>query len=275
MAGMLLKESLEGHLKMTNSDNESSLVLDFLGICTLNITNAAILVAKSLYCEGEIELAGDKDYNSYLHSKELEKDLEKHIEKFAKILTLAINAGTLKSTKILRNLDESIVSEETCIDESALISWLEERNIHLGDFYYEDYLSFERDLAGDAADYIKKERLKRSDPEEYKKYKEATPKDQFYWYTRYSELEKEKHDNAPAPKEKPIHTKERDSLLKLFIGMAVANYGLDTVISGELKASEICSDILLQTGISIDEDTVRKYLKKSRLLLPELETELV
>ncbi|SDF12853.1 hypothetical protein SAMN05660686_00368 [Thalassobaculum litoreum DSM 18839] len=69
-----------------------------------------------------------------------------------------------------------------------------------------------------------------------------------------------------------LTTRERESLLKLVIGMAVGGYGLDPVASRSNATSEIASDIQ-RVGLSLDEDTVRKYLREARALLPRPETE--
>ena len=68
----------------------------------------------------------------------------------------------------------------------------------------------------------------------------------------------------------PASTKERESLLKLVIGMAVKGYGFDP----KAKKSPITNDIendLALLGISLTHDTIRKYLTEATKHLP-LET---
>ena len=67
--------------------------------------------------------------------------------------------------------------------------------------------------------------------------------------------------------EPPVNKKERDSMLKLIIGMAVRAYVYDPTQSRSSIASEI-SDDLATCGISMDVDTIRKYLKQSAEYLP-------
>lgn len=74
------------------------------------------------------------------------------------------------------------------------------------------------------------------------------------------------------PPEKALHARERDSLLKLIIGMAIKGYGHDPKAARGPTAKEIAGDLALQ-GIPLDEDTVRKYLAEARELLPPDETE--
>lgn len=71
---------------------------------------------------------------------------------------------------------------------------------------------------------------------------------------------------------KEIPTRERDSLLKLVIGMAIGGYGYDPKVGRSSTARDIASDLALR-GIPLDEDTVRKYLAEAKELLPGGKTE--
>ena len=67
--------------------------------------------------------------------------------------------------------------------------------------------------------------------------------------------------------EKGLAVKERQTVLKLIIGMAIGGYAFDPTAARTTAASEVASD-LHKLGISIDEDTVRKWLKEAAELLP-------
>ena len=67
--------------------------------------------------------------------------------------------------------------------------------------------------------------------------------------------------------EQEIGARARDSLLKLVIGMAVAAYVYDPKAARSDKPSEIASD-LERAGVSLDVDTVRKWLREAAELLP-------
>jgi hypothetical protein len=74
-------------------------------------------------------------------------------------------------------------------------------------------------------------------------------------------------DAATTAPEKSLSTRERDSLLKLVIGMAVKGYRYDPA----QKRSDIIPDIvgdLQLTGVPLDADTVRKWLREAAELLP-------
>lgn len=69
--------------------------------------------------------------------------------------------------------------------------------------------------------------------------------------------------------EKPLSTTERNTLLKLLIGMAVGAYRYDPSAAKSSVPKEIADD-LAQAGLSITDDTVRTYLKKAAsLFLPQ------
>jgi hypothetical protein len=70
-----------------------------------------------------------------------------------------------------------------------------------------------------------------------------------------------------AGQEKTLSTRERDTLYKIIIGLAVDGYGY---VPKE-KRSAIARDVsakLDELGISVSDDTVRKYIKEAEQLLP-------
>jgi len=68
--------------------------------------------------------------------------------------------------------------------------------------------------------------------------------------------------------EKPGWLRERDSLLKLVIGMAVKGYAYVPAAQKNSAVQDIANDLRL-LGIPLDEDTVRKYLNEAKPLIPE------
>ena len=79
--------------------------------------------------------------------------------------------------------------------------------------------------------------------------------------------------NAPAKTiESGCSAREKESLLKLIIGLAIGGYGYDPKPSRNTKAAEMASD-LARAGVPLDADTIRKWLKMAAELLPPNETE--
>jgi hypothetical protein len=73
--------------------------------------------------------------------------------------------------------------------------------------------------------------------------------------------------SVPAGSPEPLGARERESLLKLIIGMAVFGYGYVPTAPRSQKPGEIAED-LARAGVALDVDTVRKWLKEAAELLP-------
>jgi|GEM_PF-6930219 len=72
---------------------------------------------------------------------------------------------------------------------------------------------------------------------------------------------------AGADLDKHLGAREKDTLLKLVIGLAIGGYGYDPKAAKNMATQEIVNDLRLR-GISMDADTVKKWLKQGALLLP-------
>jgi hypothetical protein len=66
---------------------------------------------------------------------------------------------------------------------------------------------------------------------------------------------------------KPLKTRERESFLKLIVGMAVEQYGYDPKSKRNEATAHIRSD-LENCGISMDDETILKKLREASELLP-------
>ncbi len=67
--------------------------------------------------------------------------------------------------------------------------------------------------------------------------------------------------------QKSLGNRERDTLLKLIIGMAIKGYRYDPKALKNTSIKEITDD-LDSLGISLDADTVRKWIKEAAEILP-------
>ena len=75
-------------------------------------------------------------------------------------------------------------------------------------------------------------------------------------------------ESTAATGEPELSTRERDTLLKMLIGMAMEAYRHDPGAARSATPAEISSD-LAKHGLSVTDDTVRKYLKEAiRTVLP-------
>lgn len=64
-----------------------------------------------------------------------------------------------------------------------------------------------------------------------------------------------------------LSPREKDSLLKILLGLSLTNYTFDPKASRNSTAREIADDLLLH-GLSVDEDTIRKWLNEAKQFLP-------
>ncbi len=72
------------------------------------------------------------------------------------------------------------------------------------------------------------------------------------------------HANVPA---KELKTRERETVLKLIIGMAVSGYRYDPKAARSDTVGDIVGD-LDELGLHLDPDTVRKWLREAAELMP-------
>ena len=102
-----------------------------------------------------------------------------------------------------------------------------------------------------------------------------TPDDYLAWATRYgfdvpaelaAEVTSAQATTPKRTKDKPLGTRERDTLLKMILGMAVAGYGYDPLASKSSTVKEIHDDLIRQ-GLNLDQDTIRNKLRESTRLL--------
>ena len=70
--------------------------------------------------------------------------------------------------------------------------------------------------------------------------------------------------NAPA---RELKTRERDTVLKLIIGMAVSGYGHDPKAARSDTVGDIVGD-LDGLGLHLDPDTIRKWLREAADSMP-------
>ena len=70
--------------------------------------------------------------------------------------------------------------------------------------------------------------------------------------------------------EPALATRERESLLRLVIGMAIGGYRYDPNANRNSATSEIATD-LVTAGVPLDVDTVRKWLREGSVLLSQTE----
>ena len=76
------------------------------------------------------------------------------------------------------------------------------------------------------------------------------------------------NESALIDADKPLHTKERESLQKIAIGLAIKGYGYDPA-AGRSSAIKDMVDDMASIGIVISDDTLRKFLRIGLQFLPQ------
>jgi hypothetical protein len=67
--------------------------------------------------------------------------------------------------------------------------------------------------------------------------------------------------------EKPLLTRERESLLKLVVGLAIKGFDYNPAANKNGAIGQIVAS-LEGLGLNMSDETVRKYLKEAAALLP-------
>lgn len=100
------------------------------------------------------------------------------------------------------------------------------------------------------------------------------PDDYLTWATRYgfdvpAELTAEVMRAQPLaskrPKDKPLGSRERDTLLKMILGLAMSGHAYDPAATKSTTVNEISSD-LERVGLALDLETIRRKLKEAAAL---------
>jgi len=83
--------------------------------------------------------------------------------------------------------------------------------------------------------------------------------DEFAFLAESQRTPTQRHDKREVPE---LRTRERQTAHKLILGMALGGYGYDPKAERSGIVTEIVND-LAQRGISVTDDTVRKWLKEA------------
>ena len=88
--------------------------------------------------------------------------------------------------------------------------------------------------------------------------------------TQIAQLKAELARAQPIPAQ-TLGVRERESMLKLIIGMAIAGYRYDARAKRNESVRDITGD-LAKCRVPLSDDTVRKYLSEGAELIPPMET---
>lgn len=244
--------------------DEVSASLKNLGIFHLNVEDAAVLVTKCLW-ESEGLFIEDLDYqDKSFDNVEVVVQFRRSLAAYKKLIVTGIVEGNLETALSKKFLDEAIDTENTFLDVNVLTEFLSERSLDIQGDTLAEYAKNQSKLLELAVTTIRYGLPDENSKDEHRRKEHVLFLEEEIRHLRERVFLLE-HPEIPAPKD--LHTKERETLLKLVIGMAVDGYGYDPGLNRSPIPREL-ADILDAKGISLDPDTVRKWLKEAAEILP-------
>ena len=262
------KNSFEFYALMGDAPN--------FGLWQLTVKEAAALVVTDNWFAGDISVDLPESDSYDPQDPELRQALTTHFSDFEKRLTAAIDGGSLKTTKIRRNLNEELDTDNTLVDQNDLRRWLSERG-HEGGEAFEDYLDEEMHFHSSVIDEIynlrmirkcgistgdisrAKRDLEQAGINELRLALKETTNEKMALYTKNMELEKKlqgKQENQQKKTERPLSTRTRRTLLTIIAALCI-KAGINYEDRG---AAQRISDFTEEIGAAVTDDTIRKII---------------
>jgi len=268
-------------LEIQNSLSYFKLICDApdFGFWQLTVKDAAALVVLDIWFAGDISVdLPEADFYDW-RDPELRQALSKHFSDFEKRLTAAIDGGSLKTTKIRRNLNEELDTDKTLVNQEVLEEWLAEHGHKCGDAF-EDYLAEEMNIHISVVNEICTQRMMLKYPELLPRYKPKTKlvpegvmindlrvavkgltDDNIDLFTKKMQIEKELRgiqENYPKKTERPLTTRSRRTLL-IIIAALCNKAGINI---NDWGAAKRISEITEEIGAVVTDDTIHKIISE-------------
>jgi len=269
-------QDLSSWPEFENSTGFYGLIADApdMGLYQLTPKDAAALIATDLWFAGEIsvDLPEADSYES--DDPELQRALSKHSIDFEKRLTRAIDNGSLKTTKIRRDLNEVIDINQTLISYENLCDWLIERGHDPGDAF-QDFVDEEVRLSEHLVDEIYTNKYMRKcgisyrdintarlDPEQagIQELRQAVKQ----LRNQITELFNDKiqlqktlrgiRETEPKKNERPLSTRARRTLLTIIAALCTQA----KIEYQDRGAAQRISELTEKIGAAVTDDTIRK-----------------
>jgi hypothetical protein len=267
--------------EIENSFSYYGLIADApdFGFWQLTVKDAAALVVIDIWFAGEISVEIPEAVSYGWRDPGLRQALSKHFNDFEKRLKAAIDGGSLKTTKIRRNLNEELDTNQTLVDLDDLVCWLTERGHECGDAF-EEYLDEEMHLHSSVVSEICTHRMILNNPElpprsiskakldpdnagidELRKAVKELTNDKIELFAKKKQLEemlRETRENHSKKTERPLSTRSRRTLLTIiaaFCNEAKIDYQ-------DRGAAKRISEITEKLGATVTDDTIRKIISE-------------
>ncbi len=253
-------------------------VPDF-GLWNPNIKEAAELVAVDMWFSGRIEGVNEpEDFDGDGRAPWLIAALADTIAAFEAKLLAAVDSGRLEASFLQRSLKEQVIPEETHIEYSDLFEWLNERGYEPGD-HMASWFHTECNIINLLCDEVIFLRAaRRSGIEEFKRINSQRVRARFEMLDESEQLVdvqaalkakdgeifrlKEKlalcQSGRPAKVDRPLHTRQRRTLLTIIAALCDAA-GIDHTERGASQRIKSKTELV---GAPIDDGTIFKLLKE-------------
>jgi hypothetical protein len=267
------KRALNSHLQEIPS----------FGLWNPNIKDAAELVAVDTWYSGTIEGVNEpEDFDGDGGDSWLIAALADTIASLEAKLSAAVDSGRLKASFVRRSLDEQVIPEETHINYDDLVKWLEERSHEPGD-HMSDWVQTECDISDLLCDEviflraarrsgyedlqrIKAQRfqakydyvIKRLDESEQLVEVRAALKAKDGEIFRLKEALTLCKSGRPAKVDRPLHTRQRRTLLTIIAALCEAA-NIDHTKRGASQRIRSKTELV---GAPIDDGTIIKLLEE-------------
>lgn len=268
----------EGHRDDINLKFHLRSVPDF-GLWNPNIKEAAELVVVDMWFWGMIEGVNEpENFDGDGRAPWLIEALADSIAEFEGRLSAAIDSGRLKGSFVRRNLDEQVIPEQTHVSFSDLVQWLEERDYELGD-HISDWTFIESEIVDLVCDeVIFLQAARRSGEMELLRIRVQRSKARYGLLDESEQLDEirlalKAKDNEifrlkeelalyqsgqPAKVDRPLHTRQRRTLLTIIAAMCEAAK-IDYTERGASQRIKSNTELI---GAPIDDGTIIKLLKE-------------
>jgi len=257
-----------------------------LGFFQLTVKDAATLIAIDMWRVGGISAEVPKSDSYDLGDQNLRQALSIYFSDIEERLTAAIDAGSLKTTKITRNLNEELEIEKTLISQEDLRKWAVEHGLQFGGSF-DSYLDEENNIkdavideiytirvmsrrmglsnksVGEIKKGISEAKLNPDSAENHELWfavKELNTEnaDLFTENLRLKQQVREKGEKHPKKSERPLSTRARRTLLTIIAALcnkAGINYE-------DRGAAQRISEITEEIGTAVTDDTIRKIISE-------------
>jgi hypothetical protein len=247
------------------------------GIWNPSIKEAAELLVVDMWFSGDIEGVDEpEDFDGSACSPKLKEALAEQITAFEGRLSSAVDSGRLKASRIRRDLDDQLISDETHVGYDELVAWMDEKGLEGGD-HLSAWTDAEVTIAALICDEVaflrgahsrkeltQIEKLRRNAQSGMLDDAQELVEVQAALKAKIAEVHRLRAQLAPSASglpanvDRPLHTKQRRTLLTIIAALC-SKARIDCDARGAAQRIKSAVELL---GASIDDGTIDTVLKE-------------